>query len=179
MNWLKRLHKFLTRPVVDPAVAEIYNRCVAQARRPEFYRLLAMPDTLDGRFDLLLLHILMVMRRLGAEIKVKQQLFDLMFADMDRSLREMGVGDMSVGKKIKPMISAFYGREQAYEKALGESDAALQDVLNRNLYAAAAIEPDILRQMAGYVRRSILALEKQPLPDLVSGHVEFMAPILN
>src|SRR6202042_1273633 len=103
-----------------------YNICVAQARSPEFYSVLGVPDTVDGRFDLLVLHVALVMRKLGPEADIKQQLFDLMFADMDQSLREMGVGDMSIGKRIKPMIAAFYGRAQAYERALVEGDEELQ-----------------------------------------------------
>ena len=134
---LQSLARFFAGPADDPAVAALYGACVAQARLPDFYRVLAVPDTIDGRFDLLVLHVVLVMRRLSGEAEFKQQLFDLMFADMDRNLREMGVGDMGVGKKIKPMISAFYGRAQVYEKALAESDDALAQALARNLYGKA------------------------------------------
>ncbi len=176
MTIIQRLYSFLSQPEIDPAVTELYRSCVAQARRVEFYRDLAVPDTVDGRFDLLLLHVCLVMRRLDREGETKQQLFDLMFADMDRNLREMGVGDMSIGKKIRPMISAFYGRAQAYEKALGESDEALAAVLGRNLYGAAQPDMEILSRMADYVRRAVAALDKQPLADLVAGRVEFVTP---
>lgn len=177
MPLLQRLCKYLSKPAVDPATAALYRACVAAARRPEFYQAFAVPDSIDGRFDLLLLHVFLVMHRLRGESEARQRLFDLMFADMDRSLREMGVGDMSIGKKIRPMISAFYGRGQAYEKAIGAGDAALAAALGRNLYGAAQIAPDILQKMTAYVRRAIDSLERQPVANLLSGQVEFPAPL--
>ena len=82
------------------AVEALYGATMAQARRPEFFRDLAVPDTLDGRFDMLALHMVLLLRRLKADGEVNralaQELLDLMFADMDRSFREMGVGDYSI-----------------------------------------------------------------------------------
>ena len=134
MAWLQRLHQLVSKPLAAPAIADLYNACVLQARQPEFYSAFGVPDTVDGRFDLLLLHVFMLMHRLDHEADAKQELFDLMFADMDRSLREMGVGDMSISRKIKPMISAFYGRGQAYQRALDADDTTLAATLRRNLY---------------------------------------------
>jgi cytochrome b pre-mRNA-processing protein 3 len=178
MSLLQRLHSFLSKPVAEPPVADMYRLCVEQARQPAFYQTLGVPDTIDGRFDLLLLHVFIVMQRLGDEARLKQQLFDLMFSDMDRSLREMGVGDMSISRKIKPMISAFYGRGYAYQKALLESDDVLAATLGRNLYGSVHAAPDILQQMAAYVRRIVAALEQQPLEDIIKGKLEFIAPVL-
>jgi cytochrome b pre-mRNA-processing protein 3 len=179
MALLQRLYKYVTRPAVDPAVAALYNACVAQARQAAFYETLGVPDSIDGRFDLLLVHVFLVMRRLGVEAEIKQSLFDLMFADMDRSLREMGIGDMSVGKKIKPMIMAFYGRAQAYEKALAEDDNALAVVLRRNLYGTTPVSADNPMQLAIYVRRAVAALDKQGLEDITEGKLEFPAVIVS
>ena len=117
----------------------LYLALLAQSRRPEFYAGLAVPDTVDGRFDMLSLHMFMVLRRLrevaeqGPELA--QALFDVMFQDMERSLREMGVGDYSIGKRVKQMIGAFYGRVKAYEAALGGGD--LGQAIGRNIYAGA------------------------------------------
>jgi len=178
MSLLQRLHNFLTKSLVEPGVASLYNACVSQARSPVFYRDFMVPDTLDGRFDLLLLHIFMVMQKLEPAPRIKQQLFDLMFDDMDRSLREMGVGDMSVGKKIRPMISAFYGRGQAYQKALGESAQELAATLTRNLYGNVAADPTKASAMALYVRNVVAQLQLQPLKALCEGQVHFPAPAL-
>ncbi|MFY9287643.1 MAG: ubiquinol-cytochrome C chaperone family protein [Alphaproteobacteria bacterium] len=177
MSLLQRLHHFLSKPLTTAATASLYKACVTQARRVEFYETCGVPDTLDGRFDLLLLHVFMVMRRLGDEKDAKQALFDLMFADMDRSLREMGVGDMSVGKKIRPMISAFYGRGQAYEKAFQASDEELKQTLQRNLYALAPVAPDILTTMSSYTRRAVTELDQQEIGAVLEGQVHFPARI--
>src|ERR1700761_176269 len=103
----------------EEMIDTLYAKAVAQARQPVFYAEREVPDTVDGRFDLLVLHVFLLLHRLGAEGKatksLNQGLFDLMFADMDRSLREMGVSDMSVGKRVKDMARAFYGRVDAYE----------------------------------------------------------------
>lgn len=173
MSLLERLTQIFAAPPAGPAATELYRRAVLQARSEEFYRLLGVPDTIDGRFDLLLLHVFLIMRRLGEEAALKQNLFDLMFADMDQSLREMGVGDMSIGKRMKPMIAAFYGRAQAYEKALAGNGNELAAALARNLYGKIAPSPAALRQLADYVRRSAAGLENQPLEDLLSGQAVF------
>lgn len=176
MSLLQRLHSFLLKPVVEPPVADLYRSCVEQSRQVAFYETLGVPDTIDGRFDLLLLHVFIVMFRIDSEKRLKQQLFDLMFADMDRSLREMGVGDMSISRKIKPMISAFYGRGQAYQKALAESDDVLAATLERNLYGTVKVSPENLQQMTGYVRRTIAKLKAQPLEAICAGQLAFAAP---
>ena len=157
----------------DPATSALYNECIAAARQPAFYARYHVPDSIDGRFDLLLLHVLLVMLRL-TDGDVRQRLFDLMFADMDRSLREMGVGDMSIGKKMKPMLAGFYGRAKVYEKALAETnDAILTEALSRNLYGVTSgIAPDA-SSIARYVRASVATLAAQDEDDLAKGHVAF------
>jgi cytochrome b pre-mRNA-processing protein 3 len=95
---------------------------VAAARQEVFYARWAVPDTVDGRFDMIALHLFLVLERLKGEGQAvedfRQVLTDTFFQDMDRSLREMGVGDISVGKKVRKMAEAFYGRVQAYAAAL-------------------------------------------------------------
>ncbi|MDF1585392.1 ubiquinol-cytochrome C chaperone family protein [Marinimicrococcus flavescens] len=118
--------------------AELYNRLVGEARSPHFYAELGVPDTSDGRFEMIGLHAVLVMRRLRAMPdgpEIAQELFDLMFADMDRGLRELGVGDLSVGKYVKKMAAGFLHRAQALDEPLARGDgAAITPVLLRNLY---------------------------------------------
>ncbi len=136
LNWFRR------RPY-ELAGFRLYGAAVAAARAPGFYRDLAVPDTLDGRFDLVGLHVFLVIRRLralpspGAEMA--QAVFDAMFGDMDVNLREMGVGDLSVGKRVRAMWEAFHGRARAYETALDAGDeGALAASLARNVWRGSA-----------------------------------------
>jgi cytochrome b pre-mRNA-processing protein 3 len=103
----------------------LYDSLVRSARRPAFYGADGVEDSVDGRYDMIVLHAVLVMRRLreGGDLgrDLAQRVFDVMFDDMDAALREMGTGDLSVGKKIKEMGEAFYGRATAYETPLAEA----------------------------------------------------------
>ncbi len=156
----------------------LYNIIVAQSRRPGFYLAGGVADTIDGRFDMIVLHAFLVMRRLrdaGEDGEaLSQVLFDEMFSDMDRSLREMGVGDMGIGKRVRAMGKAFLGRVKAYEEALDEGgDAALAQALIRNLYRAEPPTETALGRMADYVRREAAALRTYPLAALLAGETAF------
>lgn len=170
---LQRLKNWLTRPLAAPEIDALYRACIAQARQPAFYDALKVPDTVDGRFDLLLLHVYMVVARLRAAPDKAQQLFDLMFADMDRNLREMGVSDMSIGKKIKPLLEAFYGRGQAYDAAFAApDDAALRAALGRNLFAGAEAG-EALSCLTNYARAAHRAVAGQDMSALLAGRIDF------
>lgn len=171
---LQKLWQFLFPPVAEPGIARLYQSIVVQARQPVLYRDFGVPDSVDGRFDLLLLHAILAMRSLNSG--ARQALFDLMFADMDQSLREMGVGDMSIGKKIKPMIAAFYGRAKAYDVALSGSDQELAEVLQRNLYRKASASDQQIAAMTSYVRQLSQHLAKQAASAIQSGEIQFIAP---
>ena len=177
MTLLQSIYRFLSASTIDENIVLIYKECVSQARRPDFYQA-GVPDTVEGRFDMILLHVYLVMRRMENNAEAKQQLFDLMFGDMDRSLRELGVGDMSIRKKMRPMISAFYGRGLAYEKAITESDVALSEVLMRNLFEGAEVSDKILNAMVAYVRNLIASLETIPISSLLEGKIQFVDPSL-
>ncbi len=159
----------------------MYITVVEQARRPEFYQRLRVPDTLDGRFDLVVLHAFLLLYRLGREGQaakhLSQALFDLMFADMDGSLRELGVSDLGVGRRVKAMAKAFYGRVAAYEPGLSDA-SVLADALHRNLYRGAEKDSAILEAMARYVRAESENLLSQPFDKIGSGHVRFGDPIM-
>jgi cytochrome b pre-mRNA-processing protein 3 len=153
---------------------------VEQARRPDFFTTLGVPDTLDGRFELICLHAFLYLHRLkaeGAPATALGQLFvDLMFTDFDRSLREIGTGDLSVGRQIKRMAEAFYGRVRAYEDGLADDDDALRAALARNLYGTATATPDQLERVARYLRRETASLSVQDAAALRAGTVRFGAP---
>jgi cytochrome b pre-mRNA-processing protein 3 len=112
---------------------------VAQARTPVFYRSHGVPDTLEGRFDMVVLHLFLANRRLaglGEEgMTLGQELLDFFFADMDASLREIGIGDLAVPKKMKGFAQAYMGRAAAYEAAIDKNDvAALDAAIARNIF---------------------------------------------
>jgi cytochrome b pre-mRNA-processing protein 3 len=159
-------------------ISALYGMIVAQARSPVFYRDYAVADTVNGRFDLLLLHVALVVGRLMREEEGKeagQALFDLFCADMDDNLREMGIGDLSVPKHMKRVGEAFYGRAQAYENALAEqSDAALVEVVERNVYGGSG--GDAAGRLAAYIRLTADELDRQGVQTIVGGSVSFPDP---
>ena len=160
----------------------LYERVVAQAREPVFYRDLGVPDSLDGRFELIMLHAFLVLNRLRRQraetAGLAQALFDVLFQDMDVSLREMGAGDLGVSHKIKAMVQAFYGRMAAYEAGLqeGEGQDRLEQALARNLYGTVEAPDRQLRVMASYLRREVAELSTQDLSALLEGRIVFGAP---
>ena len=159
----------------------LYGCIVKQARLPGFYIHCGVPDTVGGRFDLIGLHAYFVMRRLK-EMKsergagLSQRLFDVMFADMDRNLREMGVGDLSVGKKVKELAKAFYGRVKAYDEGLAGSTEDLGDALRRNLFIETEPEATLVELMADYVRKSVLSSRRWSIEELEQGRLLFLRP---
>ena len=163
-------------PVRDAAEA-LYAATCAQARRPEPFSELGVPDSLDGRFDALCMHMFLVVRRLSREgdrgAGLAHGLYDSMFADMDRTLREMGVGDLGVGKRVKEMVTAFYGRVDAYQNGLAGGPAALAEALSRNLYRGEPPAPERLAAMAAYVAASSSALSALGRETLARGEVAF------
>jgi len=158
------------------AAGALYEQIVAQSRRPEFYLEGGVADSLDGRFDLMSLHVFLVLRRLKEEGqgKLSQALFDTFFHNLDVGLREMGVGDLSVGKKIRQMAEAFYGRVAAYDAALSAPDEkALVEALQRNLYRGSIISHNTLNRLANYVRWQADNLGRQSGASLARGDVVF------
>ena len=164
----------------EQAAQALYAAVVAQARHPWFYRDCGVPDSLDGRFESILLHAFLVLHRLKQAPEddgaAGQRLFDVLFLDMDRSLREMGVGDLGVGKRIKQMVQAFYGRVAAYETGLAEGGAALEAALRRNLLGTVEAGPDQVARLRGYVERAAGALADQAAAEIAAGRPLFPDP---
>jgi cytochrome b pre-mRNA-processing protein 3 len=158
-------------------IEAIYGMIVTQAREPLFYRDLAVPDTVNGRFDLLLMHLWLVLRRLkSAEAgrELSQALFDHFCNDMDDNLRELGVSDLKVPKKMQAFGEAFYGRTAAYDMALSEGPEALAQALCKNVLGGENIEK--ARQLAAYAEFAMTALTGADEAALVSGIWKFPSP---
>lgn len=170
---------FRSDPMQD-AAERAYRRVVEQARHPGFFLDGGVPDTVDGRFELICLHAFLYLYRLKREnpraAPFGQRFFDAMFADFDRSLREMGVGDLSVGREVRRMAEAFYGRIAAYEKGLAGADADLEPALARNLFGTAPASDARLAAMAAYMRREAAQLDRQQADALLAGEVAFGNP---
>lgn len=163
----------------DDAARILYPLIVAKARTHVFYQSLGVPDTVTGRFDMIVLHVVLVVNRLKDEgkssAKLSQALFDQFFVDMDEALREQGVGDLSVPRHIKRMMHGFNGRRDAYEAALAsEDDAQLVEALKRNLYAAVANPDDnMVNTVAQYVKTCRNGLKRHNVSDFMSGRLSF------
>ena len=154
-----------------PEVLAAYTAIVAQARQPWLYIRYNVPDTVDGRFEMIMLHMILVLNRLRGEGDVaadfSQKLFDTFFADMDGSLREMGVGDLGVPKKVKKMAEAFYGRAGAVAEALASDGLQqLESVVDRNVFAEA---PDAAaaHAIARYLRGAADELARQDASAII------------
>jgi len=170
--------RFRRNPHRD-AAARAYASVVEQARRREFFTGYGVPDTLDGRFELVCLHAFFYLHRLKGEAAaaaVGQEFFDTMFADFDRSLREIGTGDLSVGRQVTRMAEAFYGRIRAYEDGLAGDDAALGGALARNLYGTSPASDQLVVRMVSYARREVARLAGEPAAALIAGTIEFGPP---
>lgn len=171
----------------QPGTAEarpLYEAIVAQARTPDLYRDFAVPDNLDGRFESIVLHLVLVLRRLKRDFPEGRDLAtalqEVFFTDMDRSLREMGAGDLGVGKRVKRMAEGYFGRLQSYDAALDrlavDGRAGLVAVLRRNVYGTLPEGAGEAEALAGYVLAQAAALEAQDGDGLRRGQVVF-APV--
>lgn len=159
---------------------------MAQARQPHFYARLSVPDTTVGRFDMIALHAILLFHRFSSEDKqvqaFGQKVFDLFFQDMDLNLRELGIGDETVPKKIKKMAEVFYGGADAYAGALKAGDrVALAEALGRNILADADDHANPGREsvaaaLAAYVDAAAQGLAAQDARTIVAGTLSWIDP---
>jgi cytochrome b pre-mRNA-processing protein 3 len=163
-------------PVRAATIEAIYGMIVAQARLPQFYLRFGVPDTVDGRFDMVVLHLWMILACLRAQgaVAEAQQLFDRFCDDMDANLREMGVGDLAVPKRMKKFGEAFYGRSGAYDAAIIAGEQELRAALARNVLASDDAAAAAL--LADYVSRTVAGLTTIDAPALLSGAWRFPSP---
>ena len=146
------------------------------ARAPAFYQQYGVADTVNGRFEMIVVHLWLVLRRIRAVQDAStfaQALFDYFCSDLDANLRELGVGDLSVPKRMQAFGEAFYGRSAAYDLALTEGDEALAIALNRNVLDGADIEN--ARRLTSYVRQAIETLDGVEPSKLRAGELRFPA----
>jgi cytochrome b pre-mRNA-processing protein 3 len=143
-------------------------RLTARAREPIFFLELGVPDTLDGRFDLLTLHAWLVLERLSAERDLSQSLIDTLFIQFDEGLRQLGVGDIGIGHRVKKMADAFYGRLKAYGEAKDEGELAA--AILRNIYRSDERHGDAARAFATYAMSARARLAEA---NVASGELDF------
>ncbi len=150
-------------------VSRLYAAIVARARAPVFFTTFVVPDTIDGRFDLLALHAWLVLDRLrAAELgDISQGLMDTIFTGIDEGLRDLGAGDMSIAKRIKTLADAFYGRLHAYDAS--EDPAAMTGAIQRNLYRGTG-DAALVRAVARYVESARAHVGRS---DPARGEVDF------
>ena len=161
------------------AARRLYVAIVEQARQPSFYTICGVPDTVTGRFDLIALHCFLVMNRLkdgNTTRPLAQAISDVVVDDMDRNLREMGTGDLAVGKKVKRVMEGYFGRLEGYKQALSGDDDGLAAALRRNLFAEATPSDGQLAAVVDYMRREAAGLGDQPIDRLEAGSAEFGPP---
>ncbi len=169
----------------DSTIRSLYGAIVAQARAPAFYREYGVPDTVNGRFDMIVLHLALFLDRAEAASAplraLGQGVFDLFCREMDGHFREAGVSDLKVPKEMREMAEAFYGRRSAYRAALAApGNVALEAALLRNIYLGkdgaldGALDDALPARLAAYVR----AAAERPLQEdaLESGRLAWPDP---
>lgn len=171
LQWFRR------RAEASRRAEELYGSVVAAARQPAFYRDMGVPDTPEGRFELVALHLFLLLEGMKehdpAETELAQRTIEAFVTDMDDCMREMGVGDLAVGKKVKRAAAAFYERAAAYRQGLAGEGQDLQDRLAAYVFGADAASEDGTagsgaQRLASYVRAAAALSHGEPFADLVA-----------
>jgi cytochrome b pre-mRNA-processing protein 3 len=160
----------------DSAAAALYDVILAQARQPELFRDHGVPDTVEGRYDMMVLAAFLIMRRISAVgdggPAIAQATIDRFFTEMDRALREMGVGDLGVPKRMKSIAGLYAGCSQAYAAALAQSgDEALVAAILRNVFEGEGRRRPSTEALARYVRQLDRALAHASDAEVVAGRL--------
>ncbi|MBS9476471.1 ubiquinol-cytochrome C chaperone family protein [Ancylobacter radicis] len=171
--------RFFRRNDGRETIQRLYGAIVAQSRDTVFYTEYGVPDTIAGRFEMILLHAFLLFHRLKGESEERRELgqrvFDAFCVDMDANLREMGVGDLTVPKKMKKVAEAFYGRVAAYDGALDAAEpGALHEAVLRNVYDSDEAFTAQAAGLAAFIRRAVAALAGVPFDTFAAG--EFPIP---
>ena len=159
-------------------IDQIYNKIVKQSRSEDFYLNLGVPDTFDGRFDMLLLTSIILIHRLSSirtnGKEVAQNLFDTMFLDLDYSLREIGAGDVGVSSNIKKMASAYLGRQKVYSDSFKKNDInKLMEDLKNNVYRNIDANKKIVKKLALYCFYTLEKLDSYSDKQILLGNFDF------
>lgn len=161
----------------EPHADELYGAIVAQARLPVFYQGFGVPDTLEGRFVLLSLHLFAVLHRLkdgGAQATaMAQALADRFTADMETVLRELGVGDLAIPKRVRKLTASGAGLLQSYEQALGKGEGALEAAIASALPGDESGAKAASARLTPYVLESLRSLESEATQEICAGRLRF------
>ncbi len=175
-DWLKG------RPDDRRKASDIYGAVVTQARQPALYTLFGVPDSIVGRYEMVAMHLALVLERLGAEgttdEELRRTLVEAFVTNMDDSMRELGFGDAAVPKNVKKAAAGLYARAVDYRTALLEpNDAALSGAIGKHLYEGATGEAETqsASKLAAYARRIAADLARQETDALRGGRVTFPA----
>lgn len=171
---LSAIKKFFAPAPFQQQAHQLYVALVAQSRQPVFYRDWDVADTVDGRFDVIAVHLFLVVDALRRKdtpeaLECARVLTEVFVSDMDRSLREMGSTDTGTGMRVKSMAQAFYGRQEVYKQ--GFDGGSLADALSRNLYREKPVSAPALAAVEAYMRQTAAHLGAQALVD---GEVSFV-----
>ncbi len=169
----------------NPDVEKLFSAVLNHTREPIFYQDLEVPDSFDGRFDLLCLNSYLMINRLNKVDglkgrKMAQTFIERLHAEFERASRNIGISDVSIGKQVRKMTQAYYGRAQAYDTALkSEVTGGLEEALSRNVYAKCEdpVSSNTLTGMASHVQQSISYLDQQVDESILKGEVEFLLPV--
>jgi cytochrome b pre-mRNA-processing protein 3 len=164
----------------ERTIRDLYGAIVAQARSASFYAGYGVPDTVQGRFELIVLHLVLLLARFGREDgagrDLGQELFDVFCRDLDANLREMGVGDLAVPKAMRRFGEAYFGRQAAYLAAFAAADQRdLEKAFERNIFEGVARDNGPAR-LARYARAALRQFELQDEAALLRGAIEFPDP---
>lgn len=158
--------------------ARLYGTIMTQARNTDFFGRFGLPDTAQSRFAVMVLHMFLVQNRLKAEDRAGQRLCraltEYMVGDLDRGLREQGIGDVGVIKRMKILMQGYYQQMNAYEQAFStEDEKALEKALDHHLFVGLPTEKTRCHKAGTYVRRQVTCLSGQPFADFLSGTAHF------
>ncbi len=174
------LNRFRERRARIGLAHALHERLIEQARQPHFYAALGVPDTMLGRYEMVCLHAYLVLTRLKHEgssgKRTAQTLHDIIFADFDVALREAGLGDMGIGKRIKKLARNLHGRISAYASGVSANDSELAAALRRNMYASAEPDEAQVAGMVAYVRAARHEIDACPAETLLAGVPAFPDP---
>ena len=154
----------------------LHGAATAQSRQPRFYQSMGAPDTIDGRFELLTLHVVLLLDRLEAQPALRQELFDTYVSDLDGALREMGVGDLSMGRRMKQLGQVFYGRARAFKAAFDAlpDETLLREAIDRTVLQGAPGGDGAALTAYAIASRAVLAGCSDT--DLLEGQARWAAP---
>lgn len=174
------LSAFFKRSSSKTSPQQLYGSVMTQARTPEFFTDFGMPDTVMGRFDVLSLHIYLLARRFREEgspiaMDLSQEVFDLYVYDVERALRELGIGDTSVPKKKKKMIRSFYGQIDDFDEAINASDASEISAKAQSRYLSETENPNP-QKLTAYILKTEAHLKEQSMKALLLGEVTWLSP---